>query len=141
MLKKKAAAAGTYEQVGKLIGKGVGGGFRVLYTDGHAGVFIRGKGTEEVKRPFAAITDAHRIHVVTDSDRLRWAMAGATSVLAFGAGSPRIAIKYLVPLVVLSEPVEMRYTTDKNPVIFTAGDDTHRYIIMPMGSRAKPTRV
>ena len=132
MIAKKARADGTSEAVGKLVGKGVGDGFVVLCTDGYAGVFVRGKATKKIKKPFATITDEHQTHIVMDTDRLRWALEGGKHVLVKGKGSPRIATKYLAPLVVLSEPVSMRYTTAMNAVIFTAGDDTHRYIVMPM---------
>ena len=132
MLKKKARADYISEAVGKLVGKGVGDGFVVLCTDGIAGVFVRGKETKKVKIQFAVITSEHQTRMVTDEDRLRWALTGAESVLVNGNGSPRLAMKYLSPLVVLSEPVSMRYTTATNAVIFTAGDDTHRYIVMPM---------
>ena len=132
MLKKTARAAHTSEAVGKLGGKGVGDGFVVLCTDGYAGVFVRGEATSQAESQFAVITSAHRTHMVTDKDRLRWALTGAKSVLVNGKGSPRLAMKYIPPLVVLSEPVSMRYTTEKDAVLFTVGDDTHRYIVMPM---------
>ena len=134
MLKKQARADNRSEAVGKFVGKGVGDGFVVLCTDGCAGVFVRGKETKKIKKPFAVISSEHQTHLVTDEDQLRWALTGGKSVLVNGKGSPRLAMKYLSPLVVLSDPVSMRYAAATDAVIFTTGDDTHRYIVMPMAT-------